>query len=380
MAKHTGIRKLSNGRFKARYFKGYDSQTGRRVYPAKTFDAERDAREWRAAEIASRGTSVIQGRAVTLSAMLDHWLSTKLDLRENSRERYQRFINLYIKPSLGHIKLLRLSPAHVEQWQAELLARPLSATTVIYARTLLHGALKSAQRKNMIRSNAVDNTDGPKMIRSKRYPLSVEEALRILEACERERHGLMFQVAAHCGLRPEEAMGLQWADLEIAQNRRGTLRVNRVVHHLKGGSWRFHKPKTASSERAIRFPAELAARLLDHRRTQLQQKLKAGSIWRDHDLVFTNGIGEPIRRDLLSYHFKAMIDRLGMPSQITMYSLRHFFVTFSLIAGVDAKTVSREAGHKNVSFTLDRYGHVLDEMHDAAADKRESLMKRRGGR
>ena len=178
-------------------------------------------------------------------------------------------------------------------------------------------------------------------------------------------------------MRPEEVIGLQWGDLEIGTNKRGTLRVNRVVHHLPGGGWRFHKPKTPSSERVVRFPAELSTKLIEHRRSQLEQKFKMGTLWKDLDLVFTNDIGEPHRRDLVAYYFKRLISRIGLPPEITMYALRHFFVTFSLMAEVDIKTVSREAGHKTVSFTLDRYGHVLEEMHDTAADRREALLKTR---
>lgn len=377
MARHTGIHKLANGRFRARYFRGYDAKTGQRVYPARTFDTEREAREWRSAEIAARGVGVVEGRGVLLSAYLDHWLATKLDLRENSRHTYEVYVNTYIKPGLGHIKLSRLTPANVEEWQADLLRR-LSPITVTHIRTTLHQALKSAQRKNLVRVNVVESTDGPKTKRSQRYPLTIEEGLTIMAACESAEHGLAYRLMAYCGLRPEETLGLAWADLELTNNSRGSLRVNRVAHHLYGKSgWRFHRPKTPNSERVIKFPSELAAQLIEHRKKQLEQKLRMGRLWQDYDLVFTNDIGEPLKRPALAYRFDKLIRQLGLPKQITMYTLRHFFVTASLIAGVDFKTVSREAGHSKVSFTMDVYGSVLDEMHDVAADKRERLLKNR---
>jgi integrase len=57
--------------------------------------------------------------------------------------------------------------------------------------------------------------------------------------------------------------------------------------------------------------------------------------------------------------------------------MRHGFISFSLIAGVDAKTISAEAGHASVAFTLDTYGNVLSEMRETASDKREQLFKSR---
>ena len=380
MARHTGVIKLSNGRFRARYFQGYDAKTGKRVYPARTFDTEREARDWRAGELAARGSSIVEGRGVTLSAYLDHWLSTKLDIRENSRHTYQTYIDVYIKPQLGNTKLTKLTPAQVEQWQTDLLKK-ISAQTVVHVRATLHQAIKSAQRKNLVRTNVIEATDGPKKSRSQRYPLKIEEALRIMIACERAEHGLSYQLMAHCGLRPEEAMGLAWADLELTSGARGSMRVTRVVHHRRSKEgFSFHRPKTVSSERTVMFSADLVARLLDHRKAQLQQKLRMGKLWLDHDLVFTNSVGEPLKRPFLAYRFDKMVKALGLSEEISMYTLRHFFVTSSLIAGVDFKTVSREAGHSNVAFTMNTYGSVLDEMHDTAAIKREQLLKSRSGK
>ena len=298
-------------------------------------------------------------------------------MRENSRETYRAYVDSRIKPKLGHIKLTRLTPLDIEQWQAEML-EDLSPQTIRHLRALLHQALKSALRKNLVRSNVVEQTDGPKVFKPQRYPLTVEEALTIIEGCEQVENGLAYQVLAYCGLRPEEAIGLCWSDLKISSGARGSLRVNRVVHHPRNGKgWKFYKPKTSNSERVVKFSSQLTQKLTEHRKKQLQQKLRMGKLWRDHDLVFTNDVGEPLKVPALAYRFGKLIKSLEMSEEITMYDLRHFFVTSSLVAGVDFKTVSREAGHSKVSFTMEVYGHVLDEMHDEAADKREQLLKKR---
>ena len=58
-----------------------------------------------------------------------------------------------------------------------------------------------------------------------------------------------------------------------------------------------------------------------------------------------------------------------------LYDLRHSFVTISLAAGIDLKTVSEEAGHASVAFTLDVYGPVLESMRDSAVSKREEWLR-----
>lgn len=374
MAKHTGIRKLPNGRFRARYFAGYDSQ-GKRRYPARTFDTQRAAIDWRAEHISSRGPGSVDGCSMTLATYMDQWLAFKHNIRENTRETYRETIDLYIGPGLGRVKLNRLSASQIEAWQTELLKR-VGPTTVSHARTILYGACKKAVRMNLIRANPVVGTDGPGRSNSKSYPLTIEEALRFVPACEGMRFGLLFELALQTGLRPEESIGLCWQDLDLSGNR-GVVNVRRVVHHLKGIGWRWAEPKTKNSVRRIAFPSELVAKLLDHRKAQLEQKLKVGQAWRNNDLVFPTSLGEPLRQCALYKYFKVILKKAGLPASVTVYSFRHAFVTFSLVAGVDAKTVSSEAGHANVAFTLTRYGHVLDEMHETSCDKREGLLKAR---
>jgi integrase len=237
-------------------------------------------------------------------------------------------------------------------------------------------ALKKAVRLGLIPANPVMSTDGPKRPKPVRYPLTVEEALRFAAVCEPSRFGLFFLLSLASGLRPEECIGLRWPDLELGE--RGVVHVRRVIHALRGGGWRWHEPKTKNGARSVVFPGELAAKLREHRRRQLEQKLMAGPSWQNNDLVFCTSLGTPILTCALHHEFKTVAKRAGLPEAVSLYDLRHTFVTLSLVAGVDAKTVSQEAGHASVAFTLDHYGYVLKEMHEAASDKREQLLKERG--
>src|SRR5262249_16902993 len=158
----------------------------------------------------------------------------KQALRENSLYMYRQFLDAYVKPEIGHIKLSRLRPTHIEGMQALLLAR-VSASTVSSARILLNGALKKAVRLGLIPANPVTGTDGPKRPRPVRYPLTVEEALRFTDECETSRFGHLFLLVMNTGLRPEEAIAVQWPDMELGA--RGIVHVHRVIHDLRGGGW-----------------------------------------------------------------------------------------------------------------------------------------------
>ncbi len=49
-------------------------------------------------------------------------------------------------------------------------------------------------------------------------------------------------------------------------------------------------------------------------------------------------------------------------------------MTLSLAGGVSPKTVSEQAGHSSVKFTLDNYAHVLPREREGASDKLETLL------
>jgi integrase len=60
--------------------------------------------------------------------------------------------------------------------------------------------------------------------------------------------------------------------------------------------------------------------------------------------------------------------------RITVHGLRHTCATLLLSANVQPHVVQRRLGHKNITITLDIYGHVLPSMQQDAASKLASLL------
>jgi integrase len=61
--------------------------------------------------------------------------------------------------------------------------------------------------------------------------------------------------------------------------------------------------------------------------------------------------------------------------EIRWHDMRHTFALLSLQQGVDIKTLQSDLGHNSIETTLDRYGHVNEEMKRDAANKRSGLLK-----
>lgn len=55
------------------------------------------------------------------------------------------------------------------------------------------------------------------------------------------------------------------------------------------------------------------------------------------------------------------------PMRVRFHDLRHTHCAHLIAADVNVKAISRRMGHASVSFTLDRYGHLMPEADADAA-------------
>jgi integrase len=60
-------------------------------------------------------------------------------------------------------------------------------------------------------------------------------------------------------------------------------------------------------------------------------------------------------------------------SPLRPHDLKHTGVALLALAGVDPSEIARRAGHTSVSFTYDRYGHLLPEVDKQAGLKLERV-------
>ncbi len=114
------------------------------------------------------------------------------------------------------------------------------------------------------------------------------------------------------------------------------------------------------------MPAQLVEALRTHRARQLEERLRAGEHWEDHDLVFCQPSGRPIdpRGDWRDW--KALLGRAEV-RDARLHDARHTAATLLLTQGVPARVAMQVLGHSQISLTLDTYSHVVPELATEAA-------------
>src|SRR5262249_19247149 len=83
-------------------------------------------------------------------------------------------------------------------------------------------------------------------------------------------------------------------------------------------------------------------------------------------LVFGNASGHPLAHSSFqSHHFKNAQLTAGV--RCRFHDLRHTSVALAIADGAHPKAIQVRMGHSSITVTLDRYGHLFPELHEAIA-------------
>ncbi|MGI9047856.1 MAG: site-specific integrase [Rubrobacteraceae bacterium] len=319
------------------------------------------------------GGLVFEGENRTLAAFLDGWLEgpVKGSVKATTYESYERLIRCHIKPEIGRHKLKTLTPDHVQALYQRKLDEGLAPGTVRLIHSVLSRALDQAVKWGIVPQNVCKATIPPKADSEEIKPLDVEQARKILKVAGGDRLEALYMLAVTAGLRIGELLALRWQDVDLEASG-ATLYVRRTKSTAKGGPV-FTTPKNGKG-RSIKLTRQAVEALKAHRATQNVERLKAGSLWQDHGLVFCTHGGKPLdSHNVARTSFKPLLKRAVLPD-IRFHDLRHTCATLLLSRGHHPKLVQELLGHASVALTLDRYSHVLPGMGDQTAAAMEAAL------
>jgi integrase len=204
--------------------------------------------------------------------------------------------------------------------------------------------------------------DAPPRVEKEIEPIPAADVAKILAAAEGTPYGARWSVALALGLRPGEALGLRWDDVDLDE---GLLHVRQQLQRVKGRGLVATAPKSEAGKRSMFLPPTLLAALKAHRKAQNEARLMAGDHWTDTGLVFTLADGRGIDAVLDRRRWHALLETAGVTPR-RLYDARHSAATILLAQGVELRTAMALLGHSQISVTM-RYQHAVDEIKAAAA-------------
>lgn len=259
-------------------------------------------------------------------------------LRACTRVGYESAYRRHISPTLGNIHIDQISTQDVDAWLAQI-------STVGAARkawAVLRSMLRTAIRWGIITNDITRQVTVPKRVAYNPSTLNADQIRDLLQGFYGAELEAWLICSVCLGLRTEEALGLEWSDINLK---------NGHVHIIRGLQWVAGKeiivePKTELSKRTVVLPRFAILRLRQIRGT--------GRI-----------IGD-LNPNQVDRRYRTYCKQHNLPC-VPRRNLRHSWATTALAAGVDVAVVSRALGHSSIETTARYYLRPdLDVLRQAA--------------
>lgn len=307
------------------------------------------------------------GDRTTLSAYCD-----ELFTRLRKRGRAERTIDGYRKllkrilPKFGDKRMDAITPVQLAKFMADLSetkhphrAGALSGNTQLHYYRVLSLIFGEAVYDGVVVANPVKAVRPPRVEKHRARFHDPADLAAVWQALQTEP--LLWRALIACtlllGLRRSELVGLQWQDVDYA---RAAVQVRRGVSKRTGEDQTTGPLKTATSQRAIPIPAELAAILKSWQQEQggdgedfiAAEKTKDGPLrW--------------IHLDWPTKWYRKFTTRHKLPA-VNLHGLRHTYVTTLLASGMTLADIANLAGHATPAVTASVYSHATTGIHERA--------------
>lgn len=257
-----------------------------------------------------------------------------------------------LEKRLGNLVVSSIQTRHITDYRDHRLREGVSHRSanleIIFVRCLLNFAVEQGHAEH-------NPAKGIKLLREVRRdkPTPSDDQLqRLLAEAESTTVGRQLVVwlwlLALTGLRPSEAFHLEWRDIELD--------ARRV----------FVRPKQAYSLKTGRFRVveihDMLLPILQEWRQTWDAVFAENKKGRTHDWIFFNPRRQNFRVATFAKAFEDARERAGLDGTgITTYSLRHYFISKAIMAGVDLFTIAKWAGHSSTHMIEQVYGHLTPE-------------------
>ena len=311
------------------------------------------------------------------------WLDSyaKHKVKGSTLRSYQDIVDKHLAPAFGDYLLTNITTVMVQRYVGDRLktskpvapsqkkikgteakeesknpAQMIKSKTVINELVVVKEMFKHAMRWGYLKINPAEYVERPRVEREEMETLTPDEVRRFLEQAP-AKYRTLFLMAVLTGMRRGELLALRNRDIDWKNSQ---ILVGRSV--WKGT---FVTPKSKTSIRRI----DMSPYLLRELQSQI-----AASPHSELDLVFPNTEGNLIDPDtMVKRKFLPTLKMAGI-RKIRFHDLRHTNVALRIEQGQNIKYIQNQLGHASIQTTLDRYGHLINDVNTEQAKKLDRIL------
>jgi integrase len=319
-------------------------------------------------------TGVTSSARYTVTEAVRKWLQVGLKGRApKTIEKCRTLIDNHIVPQIGAARVRDLTADDLDDW-LEGRAAELATRTLRELLSILRRSITLAQRRDLVARNVAELVTAPKGTAGRpSKALTMDQALAVLAAAVWSRLHAYIVVSLLTGIRTEEARALSWDQVHLQ-------RVGDMPPHIE--VWRSVRTggdtKTKKSRRTLTLPAQAVAVLKAHKAKQAAERLAAGPLWQETDLVFATTIGTALDAANVRRGFRTVAKEARLAGSWTPRELRHSFVSLLSASGVPIEAISRLVGHAGSTVTEAVYRKELRPVLTDGADAMDRIFGHRG--
>lgn len=303
--------------------------------------------------------SILSNKDITVSQYMKNWLEINCaQLSPTTLDAYTRYVNSYIIPHIGDLKMREIVQMHIQKLLNDFAVNH-SSKSCNNLKGILNKAFNDAIINNIIKNNPCNSVKTKQMKKTDYYIYNEDEFNQLLKILNGTLDEIPVVLAALCGLRIGEIMGLTWDNVDF-ENKKINIIQNAVT--LKGGVI-IKEPKTYSSNRQIQCPNYVINLLAQHKK--------------DSGYVFPKADSSPESGKNFGKRFQTILKQNKLP-HTRFHDLRHFSATMMLKHGISDKEASAILGHSEINMTK-KYQHILSSMESRAADMFDTIINKNGG-